>query len=197
MISPRLKDLLLQSLEHERGGVLLYRRALECAINEDLLEEWRTYLEQTENHVEVLTRVCEELQLDPNEMTPGCQIVQENGKALLKAIQMAQSAGDPAATEIVACECIVLAETKDHADWELIGAVGKDGEGDMAALLREAYDEVEDEEDEHLYHTKGWCRELWLSTLGLDAVLPPPEEQKDVKTAVEAAEAQKQAHPAN
>jgi hypothetical protein len=80
-------------------------------------------------------------------MTPGCQIVQENGKALLKGIQMAQSAGDPAATEIVACECIVLAETKDHANWELIGAVGKDGEDDMAALLREAYDDVEDEED--------------------------------------------------
>ena len=28
--SPRLKELLLQSLEHERGGVLIYPTALDC-----------------------------------------------------------------------------------------------------------------------------------------------------------------------
>ena len=45
---------------------------------------------------------------------------------------------------------------------------------------------MEDEEDEHLYHTKGWCRELWLKSLGLPAELPPPEEKRDVKSAMEA-----------
>jgi hypothetical protein len=48
---------------------------------------------------------------------------------------------------------------------------------------------VEDEEDEHLYHTAGWTRELWIDSLGLPAVLPPPEEEKDVKTAIGAARA--------
>jgi hypothetical protein len=28
---------------------------------------------------------------------------------------------------------------------------------------------------------------LWLKSLGLNAVLPPPEEKRDVKTAMEAA----------
>lgn len=195
MISPRLKELLLQSLEHERGGVLVYKSALECAINDDLSEELEKYLEQTRNHVVVLTKVCEALGLDPGEMTPGCQVVRETGKALVTAIKMAQAAADPAAAEIVACESVVLAETKDHANWELIGACAKEFDGETAATLREAYDEVEDEEDEHLYHTKGWCRELWLSSLDLEAVLPPPEEQKEVKTAIEAAKAKRQAHP--
>ena len=36
MIPAQLKELLLQSLEHEKGGVLVYRTALECAINDDL-----------------------------------------------------------------------------------------------------------------------------------------------------------------
>ena len=54
------------------------------------------------------------------------------------------------------------------------------------------YEEVEDQEDEHLYHTKGWCRELWLESLGLKAVLPPPEERKHVKTAIGAALAEKE-----
>ena len=64
-------------------------------------------------------------------------------------------------------------------------------DGEAAALLQQAYDEVEDEEDEHLYHTKGWCRELWLQSLGLEAVLPPPEEKQHVKTAIEAANVDK------
>ena len=56
--------------------------------------------------------------------------------------------------------------------------------GPEAKALKEAHDEVEEEEDEHLYHTKGWCRELWIKSLGMPAVIPPPEEEKDVKTAI-------------
>jgi hypothetical protein len=52
-----------------------------------------------------------------------------------------------------------------------------------------AVEEIADEEDEHLYHSKGWCRELSIAALGLKAVLPPPEERKDVKTAIGAARA--------
>ena len=53
----------------------------------------------------------------------------------------------------------------------------------------EVPEEVEDEEDEHLYHSAGWSRELWIDSLGLPAVLPPPEEEKEVKTAIGAARA--------
>ena len=59
-----------------------------------------------------------------------------------------------------------------------------------ADALMEAYSQVEDEEDEHLYHTKGWCRELWIKSLGMHAILPPPEEVEHVKTAKQAAEAE-------
>ena len=69
-------------------------------------------------------------------------------------------------------------------NWELIGEAMKKLTGDEAKVLKEAYDEVEEEEDEHLYHTMGWARELWLEFLGLPAVLPPPEEEKHVKTAI-------------
>lgn len=188
MISAQLKELLLQSLVHERGGVTVYQTALECALNDDLREEWEKYLEQTQNHVQVLTTACVSLGLDPGEMTPGCMIVQHMGKSLVVAMKMALAAGNPTAAQLVACECVVLAETKDHANWELIGECAKTSDGETAAALMDAYERVEDEEDEHLYHTKGWCRELWLKSLGLNAVLPPPEEEKDVKTAKEAAE---------
>jgi len=192
MLRPQLKELLLQSLEHEYGGVLLYQTALECVLNDDLRGEWEKYLAQTQTHVEVLTTACGQLGLDPDEMTPGRKIVQHNGKSLAVAMKMALAASDPPAAELVACECIVLAETKDHFDWELIGQCAKELTGEEQSVLKAAYDKVEDEEDEHLYHTKGWCRELWLKSLGMKAVLPPPEEKRDVKTAIDAAKAEQE-----
>ena len=35
----------------------------------------------------------------------------------------------------------------------------------------------------------GWARELWIESLGLQAVLPPPEEKKHVTTMTGAARA--------
>jgi hypothetical protein len=84
----------------------------------------------------------------------------------------------------------VLAETKDHLNWELLGQAAEKGKGKEAQAIAKAHEEVEDEEDEHLYHTAGWTRELWIQSLGMPAVLPPPEEEKKVKTAIGAARAQ-------
>lgn len=189
MIASQLKELLLQSLEHEKGGVLLYQTALECVVNDDLREEWEKYLAQTRRHVEVLSEVCASLGLDPREMTPGCKVVHHTGKSLVAAMKIALAEGDASAAEIVACECVVLAETKDHADWQLIGACADGLTGDEAGILKAAHDKIEDEEDEHLYHSQGWCRELWLKSLGLPAVVPPPEEEAGVKSAIAAAKA--------
>jgi hypothetical protein len=85
---------------------------------------------------------------------------------------------------------VVDAEVKDHANWELIGEVAKELKGPRAKVLLAAYEQVEEEEDHHLYHTMGWARELWFESLGMTAVLPPPEEQKQVKTAIGAARAE-------
>ena len=195
MVSAQFKELLLQSLQHERGGVLVYQTALECVINRDLRGEWEKYLDQTRTHVQELTKVCELFGLDPKEMTPGCKVVEHTGKALVTSMKMALAAGNAAAAELVACECVVLAEVKDHADWQLLGKCAEAMDGSAADALRAAYERIEDEEDEHLYHSKGWARELWLKSLGLPAVFPPPEEQKDVKSAAEAARATEEFEP--
>jgi rubrerythrin len=192
MEQAQIKELLLQSLEHERGGIQIYENAITCALNDDLKEEWGKYLEQTRNHERILLRVFQELGLDPEEQSPGRGIVRQLGQSLVRAMQTARTAGKPEAAELVACECVVLAETKDHADWELITKVAEKSSGKQKAALQAAADEVEDQEDEHLYHSKGWCRELWLQSLGMKAVLPPPEERKHVTTAIGAARAEQE-----
>lgn len=190
MNSKQVEELVLQSLEHELGGVKIYETAITCAVNSDLKEEWQEYLEQTKAHVVALEAVCGALGVEANKDTPGRKVVQHVGAALVQAMVIAREAGDPAAAQLVACECVVLAETKDHANWQLLGKCAEHLEGTPGAALKEAYGTIEDQEDEHLYHTKGWCRELWVQTLGLPAVLPPPEETQHVKTAIGAARAE-------
>ena len=185
-----VKELLLQSLEHEQGGVKIYETALKCAQNEELKEEWQRYHQETEHHVQVLHDVLSQMQLDPQEQTPGRKIVHDMGASFVAAMEAALGAGDPGMAECVAAECVVLAEEKDHSNWQLIGEVAKKMTGAEAKALKEAHQEVEDQEDEHYYHSKGWLRELSLKSLGMKAVLPPPEEKKHVKTAIGAARAE-------
>jgi rubrerythrin len=193
--SEGLRELLGQALETEMGGIEVYRTALRCAVNQDLKKEWEEYLEQTENHERIVRQLFGTLGLDPGTETPGRAIVRGKAEGLVEAMEKALSAGKKDAAQLVACECVVEAETKDHLNWELIGEVAKKQTGETGRALKAAHEEVEEEEDEHLYHTTGWCRELWLQSLGQPAVLPPPEEKKDVKTAIGAARAKASRRP--
>jgi rubrerythrin len=189
----QLRELLLQSLEHERGGVDVYEAALRCAVSSDLKYQWSQYLEQTRMHARILEEVLRKLEVDPEQRSAGRTIVRQLGLALVNAMETARAAGgDPTAAQLVACECIVLAETKDHMNWELLTKCAERLRGAQKQALEDACEIVEEQEDEHLYHSRGYYRELWLDSLGLPAMLPPPEEMQHVHSALGAAQAQQQ-----
>jgi hypothetical protein len=190
MKKEQLNELLYQALETELGGVQMYTTALRCVVNDELKDEWEKYLEQTKNHVEIVQDTMDQLGLDTELETPGRLVVRHTGESLVKAMEMALESGDKNAAQLVAAESVTLAETKDHLNWHLIGEAANRASGAVANALKAAHDKVEDEEDEHLYHTTGWTRELWIESLGLPAVLPPPEEVKEVKTAIGASRAE-------
>jgi rubrerythrin len=189
MKTEQLHELLYQALETEAGGVQVYETAIRCAVNEDLKKEWQEYLEQTRTHEQMMRRLIETIGLDPAKDTPGRRIVRHKGESLVEVMKMALKAGNPVAAQLVAAECVVTAETKDHQNWELLSQAAQKLQGEEGTALKEACKQVEDQEDEHLYHSMGWSRELWIDSLGLPAVLPPPEEEQDVKTAEDAARA--------
>jgi rubrerythrin len=189
MKTERLNELLYQALETEQGGIQVYSTALRCVVNEELKEEWEEYLEQTRRHEQIVLGLMETFELDPNAETPGRRVVRHIGESLVRAMEMALEAGEPEAAQLVAAECVVEAETKDHLNWELLHQAADALKGEKSKTLKAALEEVEEQEDEHLYHTEGWTRELWIASLGLPAVLPPPEEERDVKTAIGAARA--------
>ena len=185
----QVHELLYQALETEKGGIAVYETALRCVQHDELKKEWEKYLEQTQNHERIVLTLFEAFELDPETETPGRQVVRHIGESLVGAMEMALKAGVPEAAQLVAAECVVEAETKDHLNWELLGQVAETAKGPQREALKAALKEVEEQEDEHLYHTTGWTRELWIASLGLPAVLPPPEEEKEVKTAIGAARA--------
>jgi hypothetical protein len=187
----QLANLVYEALETELGGVQVYETALTCALHDELKEEWQRYLAQTRRHVEVVGDLCLALSLDPAKETPGRAIVRQKAESLVSAMKTALAAGDPAAAQIVAAECVVDAESKDHRNWELIGEAAEHAGADIRRALLQARDAVADEENEHLYHSMGWARELRIDALGLPAVFPPPEEEKHVKTAIGAARAKR------
>lgn len=181
--------LMYQLLETELGGAQVYEAALGCALNKDLKQEWTGYLEETERHIQVARALLQELGLDPDAEVPARLPVRTIGEALVQAIETAKQGGSPEEAQLTATECVVEAETKDHMNWELVGLLAQKSSGNVKKALQAAYDDVEKEEDHHLYHTTGWARELWLEALGLPAVLPPPEEVQHVETAIGAARA--------
>jgi hypothetical protein len=181
--------LLYETLETERGGVEVYNLAIECAKNDDLKKEWREYKSQTERHVKIVSDLFETFRLDPKAVTPMQLVVRDKVNALLSAMRNVLEHA-PECAEVVAAECIVDAETKDHKNWGLLGEAWKSlPEGTPKTELARAVKKIEAEEDEHLYHSVGWARELSLQAVGLPAVLPPPEEVKKAKSAIAAARA--------
>lgn len=178
-----------QLLETELGGVQVYRTALQCALNPELRSEWTKYLAQTERHAVIARDLLDKLGLDPDAEIPARLICRHDGEGLVNAMLEAMGSGTPAEAQLVAAECVVKAETKDHLNWALLNLLAKKTKGAHADAMKAACELVEKEEDHHLYHSTGWARELWIEALGLPAVLPPPEEQRHVDSMAEAAEA--------
>src|SRR5205823_9026742 len=130
MKNDHLHELLYQALETELGGVQVYTTGLRCVENEQLKEEWQEYLEQTHKHVQIVRDLMDTFGLDPEKETPGREVVRHTGKSLVKAMEMALASGEPGAAQLVAAECVVLAETKDHLNWQLLGEAAKKTKAD-------------------------------------------------------------------
>jgi hypothetical protein len=175
MRTEQLHELLYQVLETEQMGAEVYRLAARCALHPELRRGWTESLDRTERHERIVRAALGRLGLDP-EAEPASRLVARHiGEALVDSIEMACESSDADAAQLVAAECVLLAATRGHAAWELIGRCAEHADGDLARALAEARAQVADDEALHLHHGTGWSRELWIEALGLPAALPPPE----------------------
>ena len=169
----RLRELLLQALEAETGNIAVLSTALRCALNEDLGRKWRDLLDHSRRRERTLVSVFQQFDLNLRSQTPGRRIAGQLTTALLDALARALEAGDAAAAQVVAAECVEHAAIRIQRTWELIGHVAHASVDDAGRTLDTAFESAPRDEGE-LYRNRSWVRELWIETLGLPAVVPPP-----------------------
>ena len=159
-----LMDVLSEFLAVERGGQELYEKALTLVSDSEVRSKFREFHRQTLKHQLVLTDVIHRLGGNSRAQSPTAKVATEKAKALLRSMDANGLSKDQA--ELNAIENIVLAETKDHADWELIGKIARQSTDDrLREVLGAAASEVEQEEDEHLNWTRKKLGELQMEAL--------------------------------
>jgi rubrerythrin len=160
-----LMDKLSEFLTVEKGGVKLYQQAIQLVRDPEVLDKFREFYEQTKRHEEILTNVIRSLDGDPTYMSRGARLAQAKAESLLSTMTMSDGVS-PKEAEINAMENIVLAETKDYADWELLSKIAyRSSDSRVSSVLKPAVGEVRDQENEHLTWTQQAMARLELAAL--------------------------------
>ena len=205
MLKQVILDQLSEFLMVEQGGLELYRVAASRAVSPGLKSKYEEFGQETAHHRQVLIRLIERLGGDPDYVSPTARIAQFKASKLLESA-MATDGLSEQEVELNDLENVLLAETKDHADWavlkDMAEQAGQSGLGAaaekvgsatgaaatamtggpteqvdtglLADALREAIDEVGDDEDEHLDWARDQHRKLSLR-MGMVGPAPSPQ----------------------
>jgi rubrerythrin len=159
-----LQNVLSEFLAVEMGGQKLYERALELVSDPEVRTKFREFHRQTLNHQKILTDIIRKLGGNPAAQSATAKVAAEKAQGLMRTMGRAGLSKDE--SELNAIENIVLAETKDHADWELIGKIARQTtDNQLREVLGSAAKTVEQEEDEHLNWTRKKLGELQMAAL--------------------------------
>lgn len=205
MLKAVLLDQLSEFLMVEQGGLELYRTTAARATDPELKAKFEEFGSETAHHREVLVRLISRLGGDPDYISPTARVAQFKAAKLLESAAVMNGLSEQE-QDLNDLENVLLAESKDQADWALlrrmcehaeqsgVGAVVEKagsmaGAGmtaaaggpaeqvdtdELADALREAIDEVGDEEEEHLR----WAREKHADMalrMGMVGPAPSPE----------------------
>ena len=154
--SGKLIEFLSQMLAVEKGGVMLYEKALNGLSNEDLRENLEEFLEQTHRHVELCEEMLEQAGGSADESSPAADAAQEKAEGLI-SVEVQEEMSD-----FNNIENLVLAETKDNWNWEMLAEISKSiKDRELRSAISRAVKEVAKQERRHV----DWNSET-LSELG-------------------------------
>jgi rubrerythrin len=154
-----LRDFLSEMLAVEKGGVKLYEKALSELEHSELEEKLNEFLKQTHRHVELCTSMLEAAGGDSGYQSPGAQAADHKANGLIS------TEVPPKMLDLNNIENLVLAETKDHWDWDVLASiVPKIGDPKLKRAASKAVSEVRRQEKTHL----DW-NEKTLSKLAMES----------------------------
>ena len=164
-----LRDFLSEMLAVEKGGVKLYQRALSDLEHSELEDKLTEFLNQTHRHVELCTSMLELAGGDPGYQSPGAQAADHKANGLITAEV------PPKMFDQNNIENLVLAETKDHWNWDLLASIApRIGDTELKRAATKAISEVRRQEKTHL----DW-NEKTLSKLAMESATQVPTAEMD------------------
>jgi hypothetical protein len=119
-----LLDKLSEFLMVEQCGWQLYRVVGERATDPELQARDQEFGHETDRHRTILTGLIRDLGGDPNYVSPTARLAQAKSEALLASALVSGPLSE-AEREANDLGNVLLAETKDHADWELLGQLAE------------------------------------------------------------------------
>ena len=166
MNGPFVADMLSAFLMHERCGHALYRSVAARTHNPMLQRKYKHFGDETAEHVEILEDAISQLGGDPGYVSPAARAVRAMGDSTLQSTFLTSGGLDVMTAEMAMLDAVLVAETLDHANWEGVKAMADTApSGPVSDVLREAYDRVGPEEDEHLE----WARTMRLRMTKMQA----------------------------
>ena len=139
----------------EEGGEKLYQKALDELQHEELRDKLEEFLEETQHHVELVQELMEAAGLEEGHKSPGAEAAEQKAQGLL-SVEV-----DEELRDLNNIENLVLAETKDHWDWEMLNSlIGRIQERDLKDAVRSAVTEVFKQEREHVKWNQETLTEL-------------------------------------
>lgn len=157
-----LANLLSAFTAHERCGVHLYRTAAGMTQFPEWRDKYEKFLEQTEDHIRILSELIGELGGDPMYVSPQARMTEFQDMKLMEPALLAGSV-DNLTMELAVMEAVLLAERKDQANWKLLRALADQlpYSASAQAAIRSAVEQVDPQEDEHVR----WAQESWQRAL--------------------------------
>src|SRR5215216_4005515 len=117
-------DKLSEFLMVEQCGFELYKVEASRSTTPELKQKYDEFGRETAHHREVLIRLIERLGGDPSYVSPTARVAQFKAAKLLESSSCIAGLSQQE-IEMNDLENVLLAETKDHADWHLLREIAK------------------------------------------------------------------------
>ena len=173
-----LADLLSACLTHERCGVHLYRSVAGRTTVDEFRQRYEEFGAETLDHVRILEELIVASGGDPHYVSPSARASEKAGAGLVESTWAIAGSVDPLTAELAMLEAVLLAEAKDHGNWELLDMLADQmAAGDVRSQLEAAVATVLAQEQEH----HGWAafartRLLYTGITGLEPPVPDEDE---------------------
>jgi hypothetical protein len=173
-----LRDFLSEMLAVEMGGVELYEKALSELEHSEFEDQLTELLHQTEFHVEVCTEMLAAARADVDSRSPGPQGADHKAHGLISTVVPDEL------RDLNNIENLVLAETKDNWNWEMLASVEKKiGDPELKSIVSRAVREIRKQETSHL----NWNQRT-LTMLAMEAAMKGPAHEHEETEATERAD---------